>query len=165
MKKTTLLAAAVSAAMAAPAAAQEVTLGLGYSDYHRETAENGALFAAEYLHTPFYEKGRMSARFGGTLQVVETGDVFAGIGISGLIDLNNNWFIETSVMPGAYHESSPENDLGSAFEIRSLLAVGKRFQNGKAVSLAISHKSNASTADENPGVNSLTLRWHIPLGS
>lgn len=164
MKKTTLLAAAVSAAMALPAAAQEVALGLGYSDYHRETADDGAVFTLDYLHAPFHERGRLSARFGAALEVQDAGDIFAGVGISGVIDLNNDWFIETSVMPGAYHESSPENDLGSTFEIRSLLAVGKRFQNGKAVSLAISHKSNASTADENPGVNSLTLRWHIPLG-
>lgn len=164
MKNAALLAAALSAATTLSAAAQEVTLGLGYSDYHRESAENGALFAVEYLHTPFYESGRLSARWGGALQVVETGDVFAGIGISGVYDMNNNWFIETSVMPGAYHESSPENDLGSAFEIRSMLAVGKRFGNGQAVSLGLSHKSNASTADENPGVNSLTLRWHMPLG-
>ena len=70
--------------------------------------------------------------------------------------------LKNSVMPGAYFESSPGNDLGSTFEIRTVLAVGKRFANGKAVSLAFSHKSNASTADENPGVNSLTLRWHIP---
>ncbi|MBY6067252.1 acyloxyacyl hydrolase [Leisingera aquaemixtae] len=164
MKKTTILAAAVSASMALPAAAQEVTLGLGYSDYHREGAEDGAMFAVDYLHAPFHERGRLSARFGATLEVQETGDIFAGVGISGVLDLNNDWFLETSVMPGAYHDNEPGNDLGSAFEIRSLLAVGKRFQNGKAVSLAFSHKSNASTADENPGVNSLTLRWHIPLG-
>lgn len=165
MKHVTLMATALTAIMALPAAAQEVTLGLGYSDYHRETAENGALLAVEYLHKPFYEKGRLSARFGGTLQMVETGDAFVGVGISGVYDLNNSWFVETSVMPGAYHESSPENDLGSAFEIRSLLALGKRFGNGQAVSLGLSHKSNASTADENPGVNSLTLRWHVPLGN
>lgn len=163
MKKAAVLAAVLSTA-ALPVAAQEVTLGVGYSDYHREIAEDGAIVSLEYLHAPFHQSGRLSARFGATLDVQETGDVFAGVGISGVYDLKNDWFIETSVMPGAYHDSSPENDLGSAFEIRSLLAVGKRFQNGKAVSLAISHKSNASTADENPGVNSLTLRWHIPLG-
>ncbi|WP_264212356.1 acyloxyacyl hydrolase [Leisingera thetidis] len=164
MNKTAMLAAALSTAMALPAAAQEVALGLGYADYHRQTAEDGAMFAVDYMHAPFHQKGRLSARFGAALEVQETGDVFAGVGISAVIDLNNDWFIENSVMPGAYHESSAGNDLGSAFEIRTLLAVGKRFRNGKAVSLAFSHKSNASTADENPGVNALALRWHIPLG-
>ena len=72
MKTTTLLAAAVSAAIALPAAAQEVTLGLGYSDYHREGAEDGAIFAVDYLHAPFYERGRLSARFGAALEVQET---------------------------------------------------------------------------------------------
>ncbi|UWQ29393.1 acyloxyacyl hydrolase [Leisingera sp. M523] len=163
MKQTAMLAAAFCAAAAMPAAAQEVTLGLGYSNYSRAGSEDSALFAAEYLHAPFHEGRLLSTRFGAVLEVQETGDVFAGVGISGVVDLKNNWFIETSVMPGAYHESSLGNDLGSTFEIRSLLAVGKRFHNGKAVSLALSHKSNASTADQNPGVNSLTLRWHIPL--
>ena len=46
------------------------------------------------FYTPFYDKGRLSARFAGALQVVETGDVFAGAGISGVISLNNDWFIE-----------------------------------------------------------------------
>ncbi|KIC09623.1 lipid A 3-O-deacylase [Leisingera sp. ANG-M1] len=164
MKHTALLAGALSAAIAMPAAAQEVVLGIGYSDYHREAAEDGAQFALDYLHAPFHEGRILSARFGATLEAQETGDVFAGVGISGVIDLKNDWFIENSVMPGAYFESSAGNDLGSTFEIRTLLAIGKRFANGKAVSLAFSHKSNASTADENPGVNSLTLRWHIPLG-
>ena len=67
------------------------------------------------------------------------------------------------MLPGAYIEGTALNDLGSTFEIRSQLAVGKRFKSGKALSLALSHKSNASTADINPGVNALTLRWHIPL--
>lgn len=170
MKKSALPAAAVLAASAMLAAsafsasAQEVVLGAGYSDFHREASEDGAVFSVDYLHTPFYEGQRVSARWAGGFDVQETGDVYAGIGISGTFALRNDWFIETSVMPGAYFEGKDENDLGSAFEIRSLLAVGKRLENGQAVSLAISHKSNASTADENPGVNSLTLRWHMPLG-
>ncbi|XHE54338.1 acyloxyacyl hydrolase [Phaeobacter sp. BS34] len=77
--------------------------------------------------------------------------------------LQRGWFIETSVMPGAYAESVKLNDLGSTFEIRSAIAVGKEFATGKSLSLALTHKSNASTADINPGVNSLLLRWHVPF--
>ena len=165
MKKTALLAAVAAVALAMPAAAQEVVLGLGYSNFSREGAEDSPVFAVEYLHRPFYQGHRLSARFGAALEVKETGDAFAGVGVSGIWDLQRDWFVEASVMPGAYSENVDLNDLGSTFEIRSLLAVGRRFGGGQAVSLAVSHKSNASTADSNPGVNALTLRWHIPLGS
>jgi hypothetical protein len=66
-------------------------------------------------------------------------------------------------MPGVYAENEVLNDLGSAFEIRSLIAVGRRLNNGQGISLALTHKSNASTAAENPGVNALILRWHFPI--
>ncbi|CUH89499.1 Lipid A 3-O-deacylase (PagL) [Phaeobacter sp. CECT 5382] len=164
MKRFTLICAAV-AGFAAPALGQEIVLGAGYTDYSRAGSEDGVLLSLEYIHSPFFEKNRFSARFGGALEVVETGDAFIGGGISGNWDLNRNWFIEASVMPGAFFEGPTLNDLGSSFEIRSQLAVGKRFDNGKALSLAISHKSNASTADTNPGVNTLSLRWHMPIGN
>ncbi|MFC3118764.1 acyloxyacyl hydrolase [Jhaorihella thermophila] len=44
--------------------------------------------------------------------------------------------------------------------MRSLLGLGYRFGNGSALSLAVSHKSNASTSNFNPGANSIFLRWH-----
>lgn len=167
-KRASLPAAAAAAvlgiAMAAPAAAQEWVLGSGYSRYSREEARDSVQVSAEYLGSPFHEQGALAWRFGGVLEVQAEGDAFAGLGVSGLYRLPNRWFAEASVMPGFYHESFSGNDLGSSFEIRSQLAVGRRFANGRALSLAISHKSNASTADDNPGVNALTLRWHLPLG-
>ncbi|WP_037255192.1 acyloxyacyl hydrolase [Roseobacter sp. SK209-2-6] len=158
-----LSAAAIALATAAPAMSQEIIFGAGYSDYSLAGAEDGAVFSVEYLHSPFHEHSRFSARFGGVLELVSTGDAFVGVGLSGNLDLNNDWFVETSVMPGAYFENAPLNDLGSTFEIRSQIALGKRLRNGTALSLALSHKSNASTASLNPGVNVLSLRWHKPL--
>ncbi|MFW8594294.1 acyloxyacyl hydrolase [Cribrihabitans neustonicus] len=163
MKRTAVAAAVLTAAFAAPAAAQEVILGLGYSDFSRAGAEDGALASVEYMHRPFYEGRVLSARVGAAFDVQDSGDVFFGAGVSGVWDLRRDWFVEASVMPGVYSESVDLNDLGSTFEIRSQLAVGKRFLNGRALSLALSHKSNASTANDNPGVDTVTLRYHIPL--
>lgn len=163
MIRNFLSSAALVATIASPALSQEIILGAGYTDYSRGGAENGAVLSLEYAHSPFLERNVFSARFAGALEVVETGDAFIGGGVSGTWGLQNNWFIEASVMPGAYFESAPLNDLGSTFEIRSQLAVGKRFNSGKALSLALNHKSNASTANANPGVNIVTLRWHVPL--
>ena len=163
MKNKLVLSAVLSAGLASSAMGQEIVLGAGYSHYSFNGAEDGAIVSLEYLHNPFYEGRVFSARLAGAVELVETGDAFLGGGLSGKWDLQHDWFIEASVLPGAYMEGTSLNDLGSTFEIRSQLAVGKRFKNGKALSLGLSHKSNASTADINPGVNSLTLRWHMPI--
>ena len=143
-----------------PASAQEWIFGLGYSNFSRAGSVDSAQVAVEYQHTPFFENGRFSAGAAGVLSVQTEGDVFVGAGITGKFRFDNSWFIETSVMPGAFFESQPANDLGSTFEIRSLLGVGYEFSESRAMSLAILHKSNASTATINPGVNTVLLRWH-----
>ncbi|MEP4036472.1 MULTISPECIES: acyloxyacyl hydrolase [unclassified Pseudophaeobacter] len=163
MKNNILLSTVLAVGFASSALGQEIVLGAGYSDYSLQGSEDGVTLSMEYIHRPFYEGRVFSARLAGALEVVETGDAFVGGGVSGKWDLQQDWFISASVLPGAYVEGTSLNDLGSTFEIRSQLAVGKRFKSGKALSLALSHKSNASTASINPGVNTLSLRWHIPL--
>lgn len=163
MKYIAALAALAIGANVAAAQDRDLSIGLGYSEFSRPGAENGALFSLDYRHTPFFEKGIFATRFGAAMDVQETGDIFVGAGVSGKWDLGKSWFIDASILPGVYLESVDLNDLGSTFEIRSQIAVGRRFANDTALSLSLSHKSNASTADINPGVNSLVLRWHIPL--
>lgn len=163
MKTTILLSAALATGLASAVTGQEIVLGAGYTDYSHNGAQDGALLALEYTHTPFYEGRIFSTHLAGAIEVVETGDAFLGVGVSGKWTLQNSWFIEASVLPGAYVEAIQLNELGSTFEIRSQIAVGKRFKNGKGLSLGLSHKSNASTGYINPGVNAVTLRWHIPL--
>jgi lipid A 3-O-deacylase len=75
------------------------------------------------------------------------------------VEVPNRWFIEGSVLPGAFFEKVVENDLGSTFEIRSLLGIGYTFDSGNRLSLAVTHKSNASTASKNPGVNAVLIRF------
>ncbi len=158
-----LTAAALVTALPFTAQAQSVVLGAGYSDFNADGSDDSVFFSVDYLHSPFFERGNFAATFGATVAAHSGGDAFIGAGVAGRFDLNNNWFVETSVMPGAFFENENGNDLGSTFEIRSLLGLGRELRNGTAVSLAISHKSNASTAARNPGVNSVQLRWHKPL--
>jgi len=147
----------------APAMAQNLVLGAGYADFSHVLSEDGGVASVEYQHDPFYRNGQFEFGWGGSATVHGTGDVFLGAGFIGTYQFQNDWFIETSVMPGAFFENDARNDLGSTFEIRSLAGFGYRFNNGGAVSLALTHKSNASTATTNPGVNTLLLRWHMPL--
>lgn len=155
-------AAALLTATAAPTMAddREITFGLGYSIYSNDASSDGAAFALQYTFRPFFVRGNFRARYATGFDLQETGDIHIGFGIAGRWDMANNWFIDTSVMPGLYFEQVPENDLGSTFEIRTQLGLGKYLGNGSAVSLSVAHKSNASTGSFNPGVNSLLLRWH-----
>ncbi len=69
--------------------------------------------------------------------------------------------LKCGVMPGYFSEADELNDLGGSFQIRSLLGVGYKLDNGNKVSLAITRKSNASTQEDNPGVNALLFRYHF----
>lgn len=141
--------------------AQSLILGAGFADFSDSGADDHALFALEYQHRPFHQASRFSVGWGGALSIDEAGDTHVGAGLVGLYSLNDRWFLEGSVMPGYFSEGDESNDLGGSFQIRSLLGVGYTLDNGNKVSLAITHKSNASTQDNNPGVNAVLLRYHF----
>ncbi|SEG07823.1 acyloxyacyl hydrolase [Jhaorihella thermophila] len=146
--------------MAAPVAAQQWVVGAGWSDYSYARADDSIIGTFEYHAAPFYVGANAEAGWALSGEVTGAGDGFVGGGAYLTYDLGPAWFLEASVMPGAFFEKPPVNDLGSTFEIRSLLGLGYRFGNGSALSLAVSHKSNASTSNFNPGANSIFLRWH-----
>lgn len=145
---------------AVPVAAQEFTLGLGATDFNA-SGDDSAIFDFEYRHSPFFQRNRFSSAFGANASVTGEGDLFVGAGLWSRFQFENGLFLETSVMPGLYDEGTDGNDLGSAFEIRSLFGIGYKFDSGRAISAAIAHKSNASLADDNPGMNSYSIRYHF----
>ncbi len=153
--------AALVLVMAAPAAyAQTIIFGAGYSDFSDSDADDEAAFSLEYQHRPVYEATRVSATWGSALTVDTAGDVHIGIGLIGFYTFADRWFVEGSVMPGYFSEGDSLNDLGGEFQIRSLVGLGYTLNNGNKLSFAITHKSNASTQDDNPGVNSALVRYH-----
>jgi len=154
-----LLAIGAFVASVSTASAADWVLGVGTSQFHDNNADNGALVSAEVHSNPFFTGNRFSASFMGVVDAHTSGDVFVGAGLSGLWDFNSQWFVEGSVAPGYFNASSPGNDLGSPFGIRLLLGVGYRLNTGDSLSLAVTHKSNASTASRNPGVNAIHLRY------
>lgn len=156
MKRILAIILLVFSATVAPA--QEWVVGAGYADFTNGASQDQGLIVMELHGAPFLENGRFEMSLAGAVALHSTGDFFSGIGLSGLFALDGGWFIEASVMPGYYRASSPQNGLGSDFEIRSLLGVGYTLNSGDRLSLALSHKSNASTSGVNPGVNAIELR-------
>ncbi|MEM8655439.1 MAG: acyloxyacyl hydrolase [Pseudomonadota bacterium] len=142
------------------ASAQELAFGLGATDFS-DRGDDSVALDLEYRHSPFLERRVISLAFGANLGLTGEGDVFIGGGLWSRWKWQSGWFIDASVMPGLYEEGTDGNDLGSTFEIRSLLGVGYAFDNGNALSAAISHKSNASLADDNPGMNVFSVRYHF----
>ncbi len=141
--------------------AQEWVFGAGFADFSKKGSVDGGILVLERHNAPFHSAERFSLGWGQSAVIHTTGDVFVGIGLAWMYDFNHNWFLEGSVMPGAFLESRPGNNLGSTFEIRSVLGVGYHLRNGNSISLALGHKSNASTAASNPGVNTAMLRWRM----
>ena len=165
MRSHFILAACLCAAtFPASASAQEIVLGFGYTDFPDDGVDNG-IFSLEYRHTPFYERNVFSASFAGNVSTTTDRDIFLGAGISLRWAWESNWFADFSLMPGYFDEGTSGNDLGHDLEFRSLLAVGYQFDTGHSLSLGITHKSNASISETNPGADAVLLRWHVPLGS
>ncbi|MES0864029.1 acyloxyacyl hydrolase [Ruegeria sp. SCPT10] len=159
--KTFLFASLIAFATPAVAQAQTVIFGAGYADYSDSASVDQGIVSLEYQHRPFHQATRFSATWGAALSVDEDGDTHIGAGLVGIYNLNDRWFLEGSVMPGYYNEGNDLNDLGGNFQIRSLLGLGYTLNGGNKVSVAITHKSNASTEEFNPGVNAVLVRYHL----
>ena len=150
----------VATSLPASATAQELAIGLGITDFSTG-GEDGAVASVDYRAKPFTQRRVRSHAFAASAALTEFGDVFVGAGLSTRWTWDSGWFLESQLTPGLYTDGTNENDLGSTFQFRSVLGVGYGFDNGRTLSLAFSHISNASLADDNPGANFLFLRYHL----
>lgn len=159
--RTCLIAAALLGAAAAPLRAEDdpsfLTLSAGAFDVGKDdTAFEGRI---EYRHDA---KFWIFKPFGGVMATSDGGAyAFAGV----LIDAywGNRIVTTLSFAPGAYHEGDGK-DLGHTIEFRSQFEIAWRFDDRSRLGLAISHMSNASIGDKNPGEESLTLNYSFPFG-
>jgi hypothetical protein len=152
----------------APASAQQVlqddpdflALSAGWYDFNRQK-EQGTEFRAEYrsdkklwIFKPFAD-----------VAYTTTNQGFVGAGV--LIDIyfGNRWVLTPSFAPQYYWGGDKKLDLGYWLEFRSQLELAYRFDNRSRVGLAISHYSNASLGDTNPGTEQATIYYEIPLTS
>jgi len=91
------------------------------------------------------------------------GDGYAYAGFVADIPLYQDriWFIPGAAV-GAYGHHNGR-DLGGVLEFRTSAELAYRFDNNQRLGLAISHLSNAGIYDENPGLESITVNYSIPL--
>lgn len=134
-----------------------LVLGAGYFDFNKQ--DNTATeFRLEY-HSDFKFLGFKP--FGGVLGTTDK-SYFAFAGIALDLFWGRRWVTTLSVAPGYYHKGDGR-DLGHKFEIRSQFELAYRFDNRSRLGVSVSHMSNASISDDNPGQESISVNYSYPL--
>ena len=81
-----------------------------------------------------------------------------------LVDLffGRRWVLTPSFAAGLYTDGSGK-DLGSAVEFRSQLEFAYRVRSRSRIAMSLSHLSNASLDDVNPGTEEIVLTYAVPF--
>ncbi|MAF48177.1 MAG: acyloxyacyl hydrolase [Rhodospirillales bacterium] len=158
-----LIGVLMMAADTRPALADDpdfLTIGAGWFDFNRQK-DQGAELRLEYrsdkklwLFKPFAAAAYASPGHG-----------FIGAGVLVDIFLGRRLVLTPSIAPHYYWGGDSDLDLGHALEFRSQLEFAYRFDNRSRLGVAISHYSNASLGDTNPGTETVTLYYSIPFDS
>lgn len=101
------------------------------------------------------------------LSVTEKGGAFAGVGLAWQRDIDLGslpLFVGVEFIPGVWADGDGP-DLGGAFQVRSGLELGVRIAawNDARVSVMLDHRSNGDLESVNPGLESVSLRFHMPF--
>lgn len=132
----------------------------GWFDFNRQK-DPGAEFRMEYRsdYKIPYIKWKPFAAVGGAT----SGHGFVGAGVLWDFYFGRRIVVTPSFAPHLYLGGDKKLDLGYPLEFRSQLEVAYRFDDRSRLGLAISHYSNASIGDTNPGSETLSVYYSIPL--
>lgn len=114
--------------------------------------------ALEYQGKPRWKWGNISFGLGLRITADDGESLWFGGGLYAEAPLGGRWVTEAILMPGYYDPGSSDFDIGGNLQFQSLLGIGYQISDKNRVSLAVTHLSNAGTADRNPGRNALALR-------
>ncbi len=154
----------LSLALALPGAAYAddpdfLTIGAGWFDFNRQKDE-GAEFRVDYRSDfklwhfkPFL-----------TAAVVSNGMTFIGGGILLDIYFGRRFVVTPSFAPTWWRGKTDELDLGHGLEFRSQIEFAYRFDDRSRLGIAVSHSSNASIDEINPGTETILVNYSYPLG-
>ena len=136
-----------------------VTIGAGSFDFNRQK-DQGAEFRVDYRTD--YKFGIFKPFLTGA--VVTNGMTFFGAGILVDVYFGNRFVVTPSFAPTWWRGKTDGLDLGHGLEFRSQIEFAYRFDDRSRIGIAVSHSSNASNADTNPGTESILLNYSYPLG-
>ena len=135
-----------------------LSFGIGKYDFNRRK-ETGAELRVEYrsekkigIFKPFL-----------AVAATNTSQGFVGAGV--LLDLfvGRRFVMTPSLAPHYYWGGNKKLDLGHWMEFRSQMEFAYRFDNRSRLGMAISHYSNASLGNTNPGTETGTIYFSVPI--
>ena len=136
-----------------------ISFGAGSYDWNRQK-EQGAEFRLEYRSdTKLWHFKPFVA-----LAATSTGQGFVGAGVLLDVFLGRRLVLTPSFAPHLYVGGNNKLDLDYPVEFRSQLEVAYRFDDRSRLGIAVSHYSNASLGDTNPGTESAMVYYSVPLG-
>lgn len=154
---------AVAFAFSCPASADSdddpdaIAFGLGYFDIIKREHAAGILNFEYRSDKKLWIFKPMAGVFG-----TSDGGFYGYGGVRIDVYFGNRFVFTPSFAPGLYHKGSGK-DLGFELEFRSSAELGYRFDDYSRLSLGIAHLSNASLGNKNPGVETLTLTYSVPI--
>jgi len=147
--------------VAFPAFAEDpdfLSFSAGAYDWNRQK-EEGAEFRLEYRSDSKFWVFKPFAALAGTT----TGQGFLGAGVLVDVFLGRRFVLTPSFAPHLYTGGNSKLDLDYIVEFRSQLEAAYRFDDRSRLGIAVSHYSNASLGDTNPGTESAMLVYSVPF--
>lgn len=150
--------AALMLAASAAVAEQEMTVGIGATEAtsDAEAALVNLEYRGEYLWRQLRPQvGAWAANDGSAY-------AYGGFMYDVTLDDAGTVFLIPSTAVGLYH-SGAGKDMGGAVEFRSGVELAYKMDHGAKLGLAIHHLSNAGIYDRNPGQETVTVSYTLPL--
>jgi hypothetical protein len=151
----------LTAFLLAPIAAWagEIVIGLGADDVTRSASPAGLI---EIRSDPVWEHrgfGRpVTLALAAAGEIDADGDLWTGVGAILGVAVHPRWRLDLGFLPGVYSRGTFGTDLGATAPIfRTSIGVSVAVTPHWRAGAMLSHKSNADTARENPGVETLHL--------
>ena len=137
-----------------------LTIGGGWFDFNRQKDQAGE-FRVDYRSNYKFWHFKPFLTAAG----ITNGMTFFGGGV--LIDVyfGNRFVVTPSFAPTYWRGETDDLDLGHGLEFRSQIEFAYRFDDRSRLGIAVSHSSNASLGDTNPGTESLLVNYSHPLGN
>ena len=136
-----------------------LTLGVGAFDFNRKK-DDGVEFRLDYRSD--YKLGIFKPFV--TAAGVSNGMTFLGAGVLVDVYFGNRFVVTPSFAPTWWRGETDDLDLGYGLEFRSQIDFAYRFDDRSRLGLALSHSSNASLGDTNPGTETLLVNYSYPFG-
>jgi lipid A 3-O-deacylase len=158
---TAIAISAGSFGLSVPALADDpdfISFSAGAYDWNRQK-EGGVEFRLEYRSNVKFWEFKPFVALAGT----STGQGFWGAGVLVDVFLGRRFVLTPSFAPHLYTGGNSKLDLDYILEFRSQLEAAYRFDDRSRLGIAVSHYSNASLGNTNPGTESAMIYYSVPF--